>query len=228
LWNEVLLPAAGAPGPRGLVFAHPFTDDEEELRNRAWRFVMPAHERAWFDAHVSGLVRIGVLPASAHPADPSSYYRALMSEEFASPASRFRRLGEDAEADLRLIDPFAATATRVMAADRVRLHGLVFVRDLTEAEIYDAAVRVAENRCLIAWVRDELVARTQDYRYALEHGMIAMPQHQAVGAERAIRALEIHRRTLDDLQVPAWRHGACLVPAIAPGTRRPGPLVAKG
>jgi hypothetical protein len=236
-WSEVVLPTAGAVAAqrRGEpVSAFPFTDDEEELRDRSWRFVMPAYERASFDAQISELVRTRVLPASDHPFEITAYYRALMSEWFASPASRFRRIGEDAEADLLLIDPFAAVAARVIAADQARLRSLAFVRDLAEGQVYDAAARVAENRCLIAWVRAELYGRTEAYRYALEQAFIAMPQYQAVGAERAIKALDIHRRSLDTLPVPPWRNGACLIPTIGPlptvgpRVKVPRPLVVKG
>ena len=234
VWNDVVLPRAGAwaAAERGEpVSSYPFTDLENELRDRSWRFLMPAHERQWFDRHVADLARTRVLPARLHPSDPTGYYRALMGESFVSPASRFRRIGEDAEADLRLIAPFAGVARRVIEADLARLRSLAYVRDLTEIQVAEATARVVENRCLIAWVRAETYERTESYRYALEHAFVAMPQNEAAGAERAIKALDIHRRTLDALPVPHWRDGTCLEPPAvvrrAPPIRRT-PLVVKG
>jgi hypothetical protein len=205
VWNEVILPATGslAAQARGEpVSRYVFTDDENELRDRAWRFLMPAHERSWFERTVADLVRTRVLPIEIYPADRAAYHHALMSESFRSPTSRYRRLSEDAFADLKLIGPFAARAARVIAADRVRLRSLAHVRDLDEAQAYHALARVAENRCLIAWVRHETYGRLVSYRYALEHLVIEAPESEAVAAERALASLEIHRRTLDSLVEP--------------------------
>ena len=211
-WNDVALPTAGALAAhkRGEpVSAFPFTDAEEELRDRSWRFLMPAHDRARFDHVMANLARTRILPASAHPSDPRTYSDALIREPFVSPASRYRRIGEDAEADLRLVDPFGAVAARVLAADRARLRSLAYMRDLTGDQVADASARVIENRCLVAWVRAELGERLASYRYALEHAFLAMPQEQAAETERTIRALDRHRHVLDALPAPAWRHGAC-------------------
>jgi hypothetical protein len=241
-WNEVVLPAAGshAAMARGeSVSRYVYTDDEDELRDRAWRFVMPAHERSWFERIIANLVRTRVLPAHLQPADPTTYHHALMGGSFRSPASRYRRLSEDAIADLQLIGPFTALAARVIAADRVRLRSLAHVRALDEAQIYHAVARVAENRCLIAWVRVETLARLESYRYALEHLFIEAPQNQAIAAEHALAKLGAHRQMLEALVAPLPPHGLCPgadeglllerhspAPAIAIQPR-PEPLVVK-
>jgi hypothetical protein len=177
------------------------TDNESELRDRAWRFLMPAHERAWFIRAFSELTRTRVLPASMHPENVATYHANLMAGEGRSPASRYRRLGEDAAADARLIPAFAAVAGRVIEADRVRLATLPHVRDLRVAEIRDAAARVAENRCLMVWVRHEAAVRLASYRYSLEHLVIEAPQTEAIGAERALTALGRQLQLLADLPV---------------------------
>ena len=156
LWNDVILPATGSLAATGRgepVSRYVHTDDENELRDRAWRFIMPAHERSWFEGIIANLVRTRVLPIELRPNDRTTYHRALMGGSFRSPASRYRRVAEDAVADLKLIAPFAGVATRVIAADRVRLRSLAHVRELDQAQIHHAVARVAENRCVIAWVR---------------------------------------------------------------------------
>jgi hypothetical protein len=231
VWNSLILPSAGAAAAsaRGEpVSTYPFTDSEAELRNRSWRFLMPAKARSWFDWYVADLVRARVLPASDNPFDPSAYYAALTGRPFASPASRYRRIGEDAHADLLLIDPFGEVAKRVIDADRARLRSLAFVRDLSADQVANAAARVVENRCLIAWVRAQLYERTGSYRYALEHAFIAMPQNEAADTERVVKALDVHRRVLDGLPVPAWRQGACLPELPPPAFKPRAPLVTKG
>lgn len=203
-WNALVattgsLAAAGREEP---VSGFALTDDETELRDRAWRFLMPAHERASFAALVANMTRSRVLPASWHPSDPAIYVDALTDAPARSPASRYRRLSEDAVADARLLPPFAAVAARVAAADAVRLRSLPFVQSLDQAQVRDAAMRVAENRCLVAWVRHEAGARAAAYRFALERLVVETPQADAVGPERSLVYLDERRAALEGLLPP--------------------------
>ena len=235
----MVLPATGslAAHARGEpVSRYPFTDDEDELRDRAWRFLMPAKERSWFEAVIANLVRTRVLPVDLHPADRAAYHHALMDESFRSPASRYRRVSEDAFADLKLIGPFAARASRVIAADRVRLNSLAHVRHVDREQIGQALARVAENRCLIAWVRHETYGRLLAYRYALEHLVIEAPQSDGVAAERTLASLEAHRTILDALVEPSLPGVLCpgqateiahAEAAVVPLPAQHAPIVAK-
>ncbi|MDR7035570.1 hypothetical protein J2X36_000305 [Methylobacterium sp. BE186] len=184
--------------------AFPLTDDELTLRDRAWRFLMPAAGRDAFLDVLANLTRARVLPPTlGRPADIAAYYATLISEEARSPVSRYRRLSEDATADARLIPAFAATAVRVNDADALRLRSLPFVKVLDDADVRHAAMRVAENRCLIAWVRLEAGERLARYRYALEHLVIEVPVGpEAVPVERTLAALNSRRALLDPLQPP--------------------------
>lgn len=164
------------------------TDDERELRRRAWRFLMPAHEGQSIEAAIAELSRARVLPPLSAPVE--GYHHALVASRGDSPAPLFRRIAEDAQADRALLPPFLAIATRVMEADEARLKMLLHVTTLVEGEARAAAARVAENRCLVAWVRDEAGARAGRYRYALERLAIAAPQREAIDAERSVVALE--------------------------------------
>lgn len=129
-----------------------------------------------------------------------------------SPASRYRRLSEYVQADGHLIEPFLRLAGRVAGADRVRLRGLAYVRDLSEGDVDAAIARVAENRCLVAWVRVALDQRASSYRFAREHLLFETPQGQALPAERALNRFEAH------LAVSAPTRGleACAGDAVAP------------
>jgi hypothetical protein len=197
---------------------------------------MPAHERAWFATILANLARTRILPPSVSATGVETYHRAVVDAPARSVASRYRRLAEDAAADRKLIAPFAAVASRVMAADVVRLQALPYVGLLTHADADDAFARVAENRCLIDWVRYETHARLEQYRYALEHLLIEAPQNEAVPAERSLAELGAQRQALDALATQiafAWCSGPTLeVQAVAgPGLPVPGaperPLVVK-
>jgi hypothetical protein len=117
-------------------------------------------------------------------------------------------------------------ATRVIAADDARLKSIAFLDEVSDGEIANAVARVAENRCLIAWVREEVKERTDSYAYAVQHAFMAMPQDQAVATERAIRDLGLRRAALAGLPVPPWRDGACLRPGLIREGKRA--IVAKG
>lgn len=195
--------------------AFPLTDDERTLRDRAWRFLMPAAGRDAFTDGLANLTRSRILPPAWRIADAAAYHDTLIAEPFRSPVSRYRRLSEDVTADARLIPVFAATAERVREADGLRLRSLPFVKTLDGDGVRHAAMRVAENRCLVAWVRLEAGARMAGYRYALEHLVIEAPSHEAVATERGLRALDDRRVLLDPL-VPAEAEARCgLVPAQA-------------
>jgi hypothetical protein len=238
-WNEAVSAAgtlsAAARGAPVSRFA--FTDDEEEMRGRAWRFLTPAQDRRWFDHVVAELVATRIVPPEAFAEDITAYHRGLLAADARSPASSYRRLGEDAMADARLIEPFASVASRVLAADGVRLRSLAHVQSLAPADIANAEARVAENRCLIAWVVAGLGSRQRTYRYALEHLVIETPQADAVPVEGAMQVLGRTRKVLDGLGIGPLDGVACAGPVdgvrvAAPPEARPvrpeRPIVRKG
>lgn len=167
-----------------------YTDDEQELRDRAWRFLMPAKQRWFFDRLVYDAARSGYLPPDYFPETLSWYYDALKGEAFRSPASRYAQLSNDVSADRQLLGVFAHIASKVMRADSSRSRAIPNVSDLSVEEWNDARIRMQENRALIGWVCYRAAMRLQSYRYALEHGYVAMPQMEAVRAERALLAYE--------------------------------------
>lgn len=217
-----------------VVSAFPFTDDEELMRDRAWRFLAPAHERAYLQRVLSDLVTTRILPADRFGEGRGAYHDALVSGSALSPASRYRRLAEDAAADERLLDPFARVASRVLAADRVRLATLAHARRADPSDVENAQARVVENRCLVAWVREGVVRRADSYAEALEHLVIETPQVQAVPAERTLAGFAAARGILDALavgpvaQACAGERQGAPTPETPPGGRQQVPLVRKG
>ncbi|MGY2049985.1 hypothetical protein [Methylobacterium sp. JK268] len=227
-WNS-LVDAAGALAARGRdepISPFPYTDDERSLRDRAWRYLMPARERADLDTLLANLARSRLVPPDGPSAEPAAYFEALAVGEARSPVSRYRRLSDDAVADGRLIPAFAEDAARVMRADLTRLRGLPFIRTLDDEDVRSAALRVAENRCLVAWVRREARLREAGYRFALEHLLLTVPGEEAVGAERSLAFLNARRRLLDPL-LPVDAEARC---GLAPAAGEPprDAIVAKG
>jgi hypothetical protein len=173
-----------------------FTDDEIELRDRAWRFLMPENERFFFDRIIADW-KVKRRAPIVVPDDKTAYYRDLDWRHTVSPASRYATLGQDIESDLLLIAPFRATAQRVEEGDRVRLGMLASLSDAEVEESRSVDDRIAENIMLMDWVYRSWAQRARDYRYALERLVIATPQHQAIPAERLLRQLEAEIASID-------------------------------
>ncbi|MCJ2050451.1 hypothetical protein [Methylobacterium sp. J-070] len=203
------------------------TDDEQALRDRAWRFVQPASTFAAFQDLVLGLASAHAMPPAWRFDEVGAYYAALTAEPSRSPVSRYRALGDDATADARLIPIFTALAARVIDADAARLRSLPFAKTLDDADVRRAAQRVAENRCLIAWVRVEAGLRLARYRFALEHLFAEAPAPEAVAAERSLAMLAARRNLLDPLLPPDAAARCGLEPLALPVAQAAGPLVVK-
>jgi hypothetical protein len=192
-WNNTVLPTAGTWAAMArnepLSMFH-LTDDEMEMRARAWNFIMPAHERSWFDTQVQELARTRVIPASEQSVDPSAYHRALTGEAFRSPASRYNRLTDDIQSDRTLIIAFANIAGRVTQADRVRMKALGHSQHIAWENAAEADARVAENEGLVLWVCERVRYRTKSFRYALDNLVVEMPGNAAIRTERALLGME--------------------------------------
>jgi hypothetical protein len=208
VWNSAILPYAGgwsawARGEQVSPFHH--TDDEIELRNRAWRFIMPAHELQWFERELQELVRTRILPVSWQSDDIESYRHALLARPFRSEYSRYRRLAEDALADAALVHPFRVMALRVRQGDAARMEAAERSPEVHPPMPEHAQARVAENDGMIAWVRERLRYRLSVYRSALANLVVELPSPEAVAAERAIAQLEHELKLMEDLAPTSYR-----------------------
>jgi hypothetical protein len=214
IWNDAIMPAIGsyAASARGeQVSSFHLTDDEEELRRRAWRFIMPAHERSWFHKNVQELARTRIIPVAWQTLSPDRYGAALLSGSFRSEHSRYRRLAEDAVADMALIAPFRKIAQRVAVADKIRMRTVSLSPAIEPPTPENAAARVAENEGIVAWVRERLRYRLANYRHALDNLVVELPSSEAVMAERAILALEAEAKLLEALAGHGYRAGATVI-----------------
>ncbi|WP_133121857.1 hypothetical protein [Pleomorphomonas carboxyditropha] len=213
--HDTLLPAAGnlmaSQARKEPVSAFPLTDDEIELRNRAWAFVRAPHVRDWWlDTLVEGertrilpILKGGdamspetaamfpqvALPLVAPAYDRGRYHRHLLSDGRVSTETLWTRIIDDAGADTALIPPFCAVAARVRRDDVERLGALRRQR-LVEAGLHEGAeARVWENEETIAWVWQALGYRAASYRYAIDHFQVEAPSGQLFTANRAYDTL---------------------------------------
>lgn len=245
--QDVLMPFTGTVSARlrgepSSFYA--YTEDEKELRNRAWNFLMPevdAPKGTWQQGH-GAFHRI--LPQRTH--DVTLYHRTIMGGPqfgtwvgdspivrrvvnpggaFSSLVSRYNRVRDSITADHALVPYFKLTASQVTQADHVRARSLGHIGNLTEEQRSEALARICENALIIARVNWSFFDRAAQYRYSLEHLLVEGPEREAIPAERTLMAFEqdIGRFT-KDTTIPAH----CIREAEMPPVLTPRPLVRKG
>lgn len=228
LWSDAIAPEIGfwSATVRGEAASwFRMTDDENQLRDRAWRLVMPAHERSYFSRQVSDLAHARILPVEAQSYAIADYHRALTAGSFASQASRYNRLSEDANADRLLLSPFRANAGRVVSADRVRMRAAEGSPYVAPDKHDPALARVVENEGLILWVCERIGYRIESYRHALANLVVETPSREAIRAERAIMALEAESGSLCKLPLIGVFGGGREAPPPPPAGRGQGDAV---
>lgn len=245
--EDVLLPftgtvAAKLRGEPASLYA--LTEDEKELRNRAWNFLMPEKDAPYGTWHQDHAAFYRLLPPRTP--DETLYHRTIMGGPYAgswlgdspiarrignpegtfrSLTSRYNRVRDSISADHALIPYFKLVSNQVIQADHARMRTLGHVGSLTEEQREQAIARVCENAMIIARVNWAFFDRAGQYRYSLEHLMIEGPEREAIPAERTLMAYEqdIGAYTKDTV-IPR----NCQQEAVMPQVMKPRPLVRKG
>lgn len=246
VWENSILPTMGVAAARSRgepASWYALTEDEKELRNRAWTFLMP-------EADAPPLTRIEdqfafhrLLPPRGE--DVTLFHRTVMGgpqfsggvgyspglrmltgmEKFRSLTSRYNRVRDVIMADHALIPNFRQVAAQVTQADHVRTRSLDQIAQLTDEQRKEAMNRVCENALIIARVQWAYHDRAAQYRYALEHLLVEGPEREAIPAERTLMPFEADIGRFRKEPVVAT---ACNGPVDLPMPLEPRPLVRKG
>ena len=173
------------------VPAAPYTDDERELRDRAYIILQPIELRLPSRFTLAGVdfVELWNLIFNPPSYDVHSYGDTLIARAYRSQAARYAQLTDDIRADTALVGPFFATAQRVLDADDVRRRSFHYVSQGSD-RIGMAQRRIDENRVLISEVYRRFGERIASYRYALETLLVLTPSPAAVEAEKSLYRLE--------------------------------------
>jgi hypothetical protein len=167
------------------------TDNERRLRDLAFALIQPTYDRNRWE---SVFAEYGLDAARYEgPFDPTAYWVRLDGGYRRSEASAYAHIVTDARNDVVRIEPFFATAARVVDIDRRRAESLGPVAansGLSQAEAANALSRINENTAIIAWVCRSLRERAASYHYALERLVISTPSSNAVETERSLTLLQ--------------------------------------
>lgn len=191
--HDEMLPAIGAVVSRGSEFN--LTDEETEMRDRVWRYLVAPHAYDWFGDVAVEFQRTRIMPISSKPLGTDLYYGWLHSARFASSRVRYTRLEEDVIADVAMLPSAFASICAVVEIDRRRGIAWNQIGGLEAKVGVDAAKRHAENRAAIDWFVRALANRADSYGYALDHLLIETPHANAVGVDARLNDLALYVET---------------------------------
>lgn len=251
VWENNVLPFSGTISAklRGEPASwYQYTEDEKELRNRAWRFLNSEQDAPVVTAYQDAFGFHKLLPPRDF--DVTLYHRTVMGGPylssvvgdsptlratfgtgygggtFRSLTSRYNRTRDVIAQDHQLVPHFRLIAAQVTEADRVRAKALDHVAHLTEEQRNEAIARICENALIIARVQWAFVDRAQMYRYSLEHLLVEGPEREAIPSERTLMAYE---QDIAQFQKGVSLPANCMrAEEPPPPVMKPGPLVRKG
>jgi hypothetical protein len=167
------------------------TDNERRLRDLGFALIQPSYDRNRWE---SVFAEYGLDAARLDgPFDLSAYWAHLNVVYRRSEASSYAQIVTDARNDVTRMEPFFATAARVVDMDRRRAESLKFVAGssgLSAAEADSARSRINENTAIIDWVCRSVRERADSYRFALERLIVSVPSSGAAEVDRSLRLLQ--------------------------------------
>lgn len=193
--HDTVMPALGtgrALLSREPVSAFNLSDEEREMRDRIWHYLVAPHAFDWFQASVVELQRTRIMPVSSKSLLPQNrYYLWLHGERFASSRVRYARIEDDVTVDVELMPSVFAAICAVLEQDRQRGVAANGIPDLDEGTKGNAAARQFENRTQIGWFVAAVGNRYDSYSYALDHLLVETPHREAIGVNGALSDLAV-------------------------------------
>ncbi len=187
--NDELMPSIGNALSDGSDFN--LADQEIEMRDRVWRYLVAPHAYDWSGDLTVELQRTRIVPIGNKPLRTRRYYDWLHSTRFASSRVRYSRIEEDAVADLGMMPSAFASVCAVIELDRQRGIASNQLTGLEDEMAVNAMKRHAENRAVIGWFARSLYYRYESYSYALDHLLVETPHEEAISANARLSELAV-------------------------------------
>ena len=195
--HDAIMPAAGAAraGAAGEpVSGFNLTDQESEMHNRVWRFLIAPHAHDWFYDTAVELQRTRLSGATDTSFSPDRYYNHLRSTRYASSRVRYQTVANDIWIDISTAPATFAAICAVIEVDRQRAIAVANVASAGTGAEAQVAARRAENEAHIAWFTRALRYRYQSYSMALDRLLVETPHEEARLVAERLSELEIYVR----------------------------------
>jgi hypothetical protein len=196
------------------------TDEENEMHDRVWRFLIAAHSRDWFYDIVVEWQRVRLAPLQDKKFSIDRYYSFLRSERYSSSKVRYYKVANDIDADLGTVPSVFNAICAVSEIDRRRLIAVSSLKSAGQVEKISVANRKAENQIYIDWFVRAIRYRYQSYSLALERLLIETPHEGArdIDARLSRFAIEVER---------AERHDFCGSSLVYNQTNNPNMIASR-
>jgi hypothetical protein len=162
------------------VSAFNLTDQETEMHDRVWRFLVAPHADDWFMDTAVELQRTRIVGAVDRNFRKDRYFQWLHRTQYNSSRIRFRTVGDDARTDAGTAPETFDAICAVIEIDRRRA---VASNELGGLSADNVAARRAENDMFIGWFTRALRYRYDSYQHALDHLLVETPHEEAVEAD---------------------------------------------
>jgi hypothetical protein len=194
--HDTAMPAAGefmAANRGEPVSSFNKTDQENEMHDRVWRFLVAAHAQDWqFDSAVE-LQRTRIVAPRDERFTIERYYQWLSRAEYQSSRTRYSTVGRHITADIDTVPTTFAAICKVIEIDRQRAiayDGLG--HDLPPRIAEEVAARKYENDAFIDWFVRALNYRYSSYDYALDNLLVETPHEQSLAVDEALRRMSVY------------------------------------
>lgn len=166
------------------------TDQEVEMHDRTWRFLVAAHGRDWmFDSSVE-LQRTRIGRARDYQFTRDRYYGWLRTTAYRSSPTRYSTVGRHILADLDTLPSTFQSICAVLEVDRQRSVALAEIGGIEQSVANNVAARRLENQWHIDWFVRALTYRYQSYSYALDHLLVETPHEQSMAVDDNLRRMK--------------------------------------
>jgi hypothetical protein len=163
------------------------TDEEVEMRDRVWRFLVAPHAKDWAWPY-SAEIR----PAKAGGGTDKQvgkYYRWLTGQRYASSRVRYNTIAAHVGADIGTLPSTFRSICAVVEVDRQRGVAVAEIDGLEPEKLELVDRRDRENGEFISRFVLALNFRYASYQYALDHFLVETPHQEAVQVDTALSQL---------------------------------------
>lgn len=168
------------------------TDQEREMHDRVWRFLVAPYARDWFYDFSVELQRTRLSGRRDQKFAPDRYYRWLRRTEFASSRVRYSAVADHVIADIGTMPATSSAICAVIEIDRRRGIAAREIATLGPGALENARARKAENDERIDWFVRAVTYRYESYGYALDRLLIETPHEEAIQVDGLLGDLRVY------------------------------------
>jgi hypothetical protein len=170
------------------------TDQEDEMHNRVWRFLVSPHANDWFHDAAAELQRTRIAAQVDGKFRSDRYYNWLSSTRYQSSRVRYSTVQQDVETDIATVPDTFAAICAVIEVDRQRAFAGSAIYGGSVATQAEVSGRKAENDQFIGWFVRALRYRYDSYNFALNRLLVETPHEEARRLDARLSEMEVYVR----------------------------------